>query len=266
MRTHISVLLGLVFLIVTPLQADTLGDLGDVAPVEGQPSGWHGIVGVAAVSLPEYTGAKDNETIGLPLIIVNWNDRFFFNVAKGGYWVTKSDSMRFGIGFKPRRGYESTDDPILTGMQDRDTSLEIGLLLRFNVGQGHVGVELYTDATDNSDGESAIIEYSVPVWRKGRRHEIRINAGAEYLSEDVVDYYYGVRSTEAIPFMRPTYVADGGAVNPFVTATGRWSLGSSRWSLITALKFTKRASDIKNSPIVQDDSESLVLIGAGYTF
>ncbi|MEL7060199.1 MAG: MipA/OmpV family protein, partial [Acidobacteriota bacterium] len=76
--------------------------------------------------------------------------------------------------------------------------------------------------------------------------------------DDLLDYYYGVRASEARPG-RPAYEASAGfspeiGIDAFYLSSGRWI-----WQ--AGLTWETFASEIEDSPIVED-SDSL----SGYTF
>ena len=82
-------------------------------------------------------------------------------------------------------------------------------------------------------------------------------------SEDMVDYYYGVRPGEAL-VGRPAY-SPGSAIIPEVSLLATHPVGE-RWEFFARAGHAWLPSEITNSPLVDQDGRLSVIVGLGYTF
>jgi outer membrane protein len=105
------------------------------------------------------------------------------------------------------------------------------------------------------------VAYAAPIVIE--RLFIKPSIGVSYISSNLADYYYGVKSSEARPG-RPSYdVGD----------TWGWSAGvvsnyriHENWLLMFLLEYEGFSDDVKDSPIVSEDGEFNLMLGAAWNF
>jgi outer membrane protein len=83
------------------------------------------------------------------------------------------------------------------------------------------------------------------------------------LSQDRVDYYYGVRESEATP-TRPAYTGEA-TWNLDVNVTAILNFGP-KWTLVALLNREGLGSGIKMSPIVERTSAYALVTSFSYNF
>lgn len=223
----------------------------------GARDGWS--LGVGAISSPEpYIGA-DDEILVIPVLSVT-RGRFSFRgigaAWKLGEWGNfEAEALlraRFG-------GFEEDDSPFLDGMEDRRFSADLGAELSWE--GGILGVRLVpaVDVLDRSGGAEVALELFTPIQLGPVRLEPR--AGAAWQSSDLVDYYYGVRPSEARPD-RPAY-RPGSTVNGTV---GLFALApvADRIVLQSFIRFERLGGEIEDSPIVADTGAVTALVAVSY--
>lgn len=110
--------------------------------------------------------------------------------AKIGNWSGVSLALRGQ--FALFDGYKGSDAPILNGMQDRRGAFWYGPALEWNSAFGKVSGDYLLGG---NKGERAKIEYgkAFPIGA----FSVEPHVGLEWLSGKYVDYYYGVRPSEA---------------------------------------------------------------------
>ncbi|NKF49660.1 MipA/OmpV family protein [Shewanella sp. WXL01] len=86
---------------------------------------------------------------------------------------------------------------------------------------------------------------------------------ATWKSEDLVDYYYGIRVTENT-FWHQQYRASS-AWNFGAELTARYLIAT-HWDALLALRYTKFAKAISDSPLLSDDYSSTYFVGMAYRF
>jgi len=238
------------------------GDLSTMPEMEGKSaSGWSGMLGLAALSAPEYVGGDDSEGAGLPVIIVDYNDRFYFKVNTLGVWLWKpNDSFRIGLAAKPRKGWESDDGDLLDGRSDRDDQTEFGVNFRWN--HEKLTVEgMFLSASDESEGSSALLKARYMFIQNS---DMALIGGVdiENLDEDIVDFYYGTDGTEVAG--TPVYEGDS-VTNTSVMLAVMYNINK-EWMAVGGVKATSLGDEISDSPIVEDDAYNVIFAGAVWKF
>lgn len=209
-----------------------------------------------------YLGADTRDDF-LPLYLYE-GERFFLRANEAGMRVWRDDTM--GVeAFVERRleGFPEDELPAsLEGMAYRNTGADLGA--RFYV-QGDAwrwDVSLRQDVSGESNGTEVRLGYAY-AW-KSDRWRLQPVAYASWRSADLNDYYYGVESFEARPD-RATYDA-GAGWNATLALYGQYRI-LQNWSLVGGAYATHVASEIRDSPITEDDSLRWgVMAGAVYDF
>ncbi len=215
--------------------------------------------GVVMTSKP-YKG-MDAKAYPIPLIMYK-SGRFFISGATAGYRLLAGESWTFDAVGKWRfDGYDEDDSDDLEGMGDRHMTVDIGGAFSVFGDWGTLKVTALKDALSEYDGEEMSVSYS----RTFQEDKLGITpfVGFSWLSNDLADYYYGVRSDET-KVGRPAYSA-GSGVNWFAGLGTDYKLDE-KWSLFAQFSYEWLNNEITDSPIVDDDYEISILAGAMYKF
>ncbi|WP_083492597.1 MipA/OmpV family protein [Cupriavidus sp. HPC(L)] len=154
-------------------------------------------------------------------------------------------------------GYEASDSGALEGMADRNARLWFGGAAIWHNPIANVSAEWLGSA----DGNRATLQVS----RGFQYGNFRLtpHVSAQWLSSQNVDYYYGVRASEA-RIGRPQYQGDS-TVN--FTAGLRVDYRLARHhGLFLDVSATRLGSGIKDSPIVDRSNMTTVQVGYLYRF
>lgn len=234
------------------------GRLADAAPTNA----WRGFVGAGIIALDH--PVAERKAFLLPLASVSYRDTFYLNIGKVGVWLIKSADRRarIGVALKARGGYDPEEIDGLAGMDERDTSAEAGVNGIWRTRPVTVSFGVYTDVSDKSNGNSALLGLSHP-FRLSERWSLIPSLGAEWLSTEVVDYYYGVKPSEAIS-NRPAYAGQS-SVNIRAALMAHYKL-TPAWSLFGGASVTRLGSGITDSPISVEDNVAAVFVGGGWRF
>ena len=226
-------------------------------------TGLHGLLGVLAALRQREIGTDRASTI-LPLVMLNYRDTLYWNGLSGGWWLTPAPTSgpRIGLAVRLRRGWDAGDDPILTGMADRDNSVEGGVNILWRTKPLHIGVGYFADLSDRSQGRSAYLRLSRRIAVSSRWQIVPVLA-LDWLNRDLVDYYYGVAVAEATP-NRPAYSGEGN-INARLGFTGTYRM-TQRWILVAGLNYTRLGAGITDSPLVSRASVVDVHAGFGARF
>lgn len=225
-------------------------------------SDWRGFLGAGVLGAQQTTG--DSRGFLMPVIAVSYKDVAYWQAARGGVWLLRSDdrSARAGIAVKVRRGYDPADFDGLAGMERRDGSLEAGVAGTWVTRAITVSAAYYTDISGTSDGDSASLTLAHP-FRLDERWRVTPSLSAEWLDTDVINYYYGVRLNEATA-TRPVY-AGRSAVNLRAGVAMHYTL-TRAWSLFAGLGYTQLGAGITDSPIAIHEGVTALHVGGGWRF
>lgn len=213
-----------------------------------------------------YRGYKDSKKWGaIPLVL--WEgERFFIRGVTAGWKVIDNEHWEIAPVIEYRnQGYDSSDADILRGMDDRDAGADAGAQVSWKNGPWGLRATTVGDISGASDGWEARGEFSYTHVSEDHRWIIRPSAALVYQSDDLVDYYYGVKQSEAIPLERPAYEADDGLIYRFQLATA-WNPGGSKLELIFGGRFDLQTSEYDNSPITDTELFWMGFVAAGYRF
>ncbi|MFD2165223.1 MipA/OmpV family protein [Thalassotalea euphylliae] len=251
MIRYITLALGLAS--ASAFAASTVGNMSAIPSTKADAKqGFHGQVGLGAASLPEYVGGDDNETVGVPLINVSYNDRFYFKYNKLGGWLFKSDNgFRAGGVITVHRGFDKDDVKVNAPLQDREDSIMAGINMAYSRGMFNAEVGFVNDISDESDGAKLYAQATYTLLAN-EKYSVSIMGKLESLDEDMAAYYY--RNDES-------------TVNATLGLIGTYKL-TDRWTLLGAVTGTSLGDEATEgtNTWVTEDSYTQALLGATYSF
>lgn len=236
------------------------GDDGQARPGAGP--GFALGIGLMSSQKP-YLGIDRDNTV-LPL--VRYENRWVRVMGPGvefklpGLALGGAQRLDFGLllGYD-FNGYKPGDAPILAGMDTRHAGLAAGARLGWRSGLADVGVRWLGDASGHHHGQR--LELGVEKNLRFGATMLEPRLKATWLDSKYVDYYYGVRPSEAI-VGRAAYTG-AATVNVELGARAVY-LFDRHHSVFTDLAVTRLGAAIKDSPLVGRTTENRV--GMGYMF
>jgi outer membrane protein len=202
----------------------------------------------------------DEGLIVAPLVRFE-GERFYLRGLRGGVVLHESGGFAFGPFLQFRGdGYDSADSDFLAGMDDRRFSLDGGFAASWRGDDfGQIEFSVATDVLDRSGGHEAELSYTALFDVGGWTFVPAV--AAKWQSEDLVDYYWGVRADEALPG-RPAYRADA-ALLPELSLLVTRRFGA--WTLYARVAHTWLPDEIADSPIVDGNGRTGVILGLGWS-
>ena len=227
--------------------------------------------GTWQVGLPAETSRSpfvgdQRKTEVLPLVNY-FGDRFSYlggeiqyrlGSANGGdtYLVGQVRSRQFYSGSS-----DFDDDLGIEGMRDRDSAFELGLGFKNQTTWGQYVLEGLFDTTSVHEGYELSLNYSYP--KQMGRWLIEPALGLQLQSGDLVDYYHGVRDSEAQADL-PAYEGDW-AINTLASLMAGYTINTQLLAIAGMEQITLDTS-ITDSPIVEEKHIRKVYLGLIYTF
>ncbi|OLQ77747.1 hypothetical protein BIT28_05285 [Photobacterium proteolyticum] len=189
-----------------------------------------------------------------------------FNIDLGGinyrFIGTDNDLVNMSAYFTAGgTGYDADDADVLKGMKDRKMSGDLGLNADFHLGLGTVSTFLQHDVTGAYKGFIGGAKY-FHVMNLGVADFVPF-AGVSYLSKDFVDYYYGVKASEATS-TRKAYKGD----SDFAFNVGYKLVVpvTDSIDITQSTAYTRLGSKISDSPIVDSANQWVVGATVAYHF
>lgn len=145
----------------------------------------------------------------------------------------------------------------IDSLADRDDAADAGFSLRWNRGDGELHLRAIADVTGTSEGYELSADY-VHRFRVGKTTLIP-GVGVQWLSDDLADYYYGVRSSETFS---GTPYQPGAAVIPRVSLTFARPLAG-KWRLQGLLQYRILPDELTDSPLLERDSDGVASLVIG---
>ncbi|HLS83694.1 MAG TPA: MipA/OmpV family protein [Arenimonas sp.] len=202
----------------------------------------------------------DRDPLLVPLLRFEGERAYLRGLRAGWRLVDTGDFELAGLAQARINGYQAKDSPALAGMADRDDSLDLGLAATWVTPIGGVELALLQDALDRSGGHEASLTWAVTFRRGGWGFLPALTL--HWQDADLVDYYYGVRPGEALPG-RPAYRGRAALV-PELSLILERPLNP-QWRLYARFGHRRYPDAIADSPIIERDHASSVMIGLGWS-
>lgn len=217
----------------------------------------------AAAGTSLYKGADDEV---LPLPVASF-DSERLHVGLDGLAVT---ALTFGdaVAIKALAGYQAKpfsqkDSDMLRGLHSRKASIDAGVGIDYMSPLGAISLTYKTSVNDAYDGGSVDLAYT---WQMEQdRWRLGAGAGVTWQSADLVEYYVGVRQSEARANRRA--YDPKSAFLPHASLSAGYALTSSKtWWLNAGVEVTKLSKEYTDSPIVDADAMVSGMLGITYSF
>jgi outer membrane protein len=237
-------------------------------PGKDEPEGSSWGLGLGVVSGQKAYKGTDRETRALPML--SYENRYVklsgpnLELKLPGLELSDSQRLNFGVVTKlfGGGGYEASDSPALAGMAERKSSVWAGAKVEWENDVADVKLELLGDASGKSKGQRVVLGLERK-WMLSPKLMLVPQVGVEWVDKKYVDYYYGVRASEATAG-RAAYVGKA-TVNPEISLTGIYRFDKQQ-SLMLNVGVKSLGKEIKNSPIVGRSTENRVMLGYMYRF
>jgi len=223
------------------------------------------IIGTGAVSYNNIYAGENRESSGLLNFTYN-GDTFFAKDGSLNLHLLKFEQYSLGLTvngdnsfLSDRDDYE--DNPMLSGLIERDNTVEGGFYLFHTTKAGRFKFRLLTDLANKHNGETASLSYTFAL--KSGDWYINPSLGMNWISADKVNHHFGVSASESTA-TRAAYTGSS-ALNYFVGISARYEITDHiDIKLNTGINFLD--SSIKNSSIVDDDKGYFSGVSFNYNF
>lgn len=220
-------------------------------------------IGLGAVTSQSIYVGTDDQTDFVPLINLE-QGQFYVRGMEAGYRVIENRNFNLytaiagdTLTLTGKRG----DSSRLKDMGDVDSGVNLKLGGELYTGFGILGTSIAQDISDEHDGSELSFSLAIPVKAAGI--PLRYTAYANWMSEDLVNHYFGVSESEAKPG-RAAYNTDAGW-RYGIQVMGEYPL-TEQLSLTGGVTAEWYSDEVSNSSIVEDDRRLSAIAGLTYTF
>jgi outer membrane protein len=221
----------------------------------GPPRGWSAGAGLVLRDTA-YVGA-DGEQQLLPLLQYE-GERWRWRGLRVDWTIVDGDTGRWSVLAQARMDSVKADEVVgFPELRARERSVDVGLAYQRGLGSMQLEIAALTDALDRSGGQELAARLQWPI--AAGRGRITPELGLRWWSSRLADYYYGVDADE---------FGDGGVstYRPGASTLLELGVGSvyplgTHWSLAGNLRWRVLPDALRDSPLVDGDGETSVLIG-----
>lgn len=226
-------------------------------------------LGLQVISVPEYSGADENETVVMPSIqaflALSESVAVFMEDAVLGVNLALGEKLNIGTLASYRFGRDASDSDALKGMDDVDDATELGAYISYQFTDS-LSVDLVSlyDVSDVHKGSTSdiTINFIYPVMDTGLT--LGSSVGASYGSKEFNTTYYGVKANEVALSRAETSIDKG-----VYAYNGNVTLSYQLTPHITfegAVFVVELVDDVADSPIVKETTQVIPAMRVSYQF
>ena len=228
-------------------------------PTESRGGEWGLGVGIAGQQPPQV--GTDSQVVLLPFPSYQ-GERLSMDFGSVAYAVAKSERIRFAIEGQLRfDGYDPGESEALTGLEERDVTLDAGFSISAGDDWGVASLKVMADALGVHNGYEISASYHYPI--QFERWTLGPGITAKWPSAELVEYYYGVRVGEA-RVDRPAYSGKS-VMNASAAINASYKLAIN-WEILGGAEYTHLGDGITDSPIIAKDHEVVMYSAIVYRF
>jgi outer membrane protein len=224
-----------------------------VSAEEPVPTQWRVGVGARAAWVPEFPGSDSGEMIALPVFDIS-HGRFLLNSDGLGFRLVHSEGLSVTASLAAdlsRR--EESDDSRLAGIGDVDRTAVAVLKGAYRVDRWQIAVALLEDLANEGHGTSAELSLQRGV-RLTPRLSLQSGVAARWIDDEHAATFFGVNAEQSERSGLPIHFVGDGIADIRVFLRASYALDR-RWILSTGGTWARLQGDVRDSPIVADDTQ-----------
>lgn len=263
-KTPLFLLTGLLCAASCLSAAHAADNRGADRKADDRPDEYHWGLGIGfGIKKSPYRGVKNDITV-LPLLSYeNHYIRFFGDTLD--VKLPSAGPFDFSLRSKVsafRSTYKASDSSYLAGMDDRKDGFMVGGAATWRTFLGKASLEYLRDISGHSKGSQLKFDFEHS-FHYGERFELAPHFGIAREDSKYVNYYFGVKATQATASRRE-YFGKSSTVTSFGVRFG-YAINA-RQRLLLDISDERWGSGITNSPIVGRSSTPTLRMGYLYRF
>lgn len=210
---------------------------------------------------------SDEKNLGFVVPNVEYRgEKLFLKEGALGYNLYRQEQLSAGILLTGNGSFladhdDYDDNPKLRGLKERDATLDAGFYVQHTTPMGRLKFTVLDGLTGEHGGQSADVNYMFDF----SVDKLSINpvVGANWMSADEVDHFFGVSEAEATSD-RAAYRGKNSA-NLYAGVRGRYEI-SPQWDVSMGATYIRLGSGIADSSIIDENKVVVASVGGNYNF
>lgn len=236
-------------------------------------SPWEVSLGLGALHQPTYAGSPNRRTTAVPLGGATYRHERFGEFAfdhRGLSWTAfRHAGWQFGAVLGADGGRKDSDpsgpvelgDARLAGMGEIEASAEFGVF----AGYGPLTLQVQRGlGSDGHQGWRAALAVEHPIMLS-QRAGLSLGASVHWADERYLQSYFGVNTAQAAATDFRLYTPKAGLHAADLSVGLEYQL-SARWSVQSALVWTRLLEQAADSPLVEREGDASAVLGLVYRF
>jgi outer membrane scaffolding protein for murein synthesis (MipA/OmpV family) len=268
MRNHalkfVSIMAGIM---LYGLHSHTYAQMFNAVQLHAAPPGRDGgLAGIAALTMPQYQGAKETRKLIVPVLDYQWANGWFAGASNGiGYNFSKNASLDFGARLTADIGRKESRSTALRGMGEIKEKAELGAF--FNVNPNH-NISLTSSARYGSGGDSKgfVVDLGISlVEMPNAKLRVGAGAGVSLANQNYMQSFFGVTKLQAQRSQHAEFKPKAGLRDTHITAFISYMFNP-RSALTLLVSSDRLAGDAKLSPISKTIRSNSGVLALSYHF
>lgn len=249
-------------------------DLRLFRPIEGVGAGsasyskkLSGTFAAGVIDGPDYLGSKTTETRFLPVIDLEFKQRFFISTQRGiGFYALRDNRFALAVMLNEDWGRKESDNPHLRGLGNINPSTQIGAALTWRILPWlNWDVDAY-QAIFGRGREGSFGDIGFSTQNQVNSYIVlRTNADIRWANNSYIHDVYGVDAAQAARSGLRQYNASSGLVSYQLGGALDFAL-SRHWFFTPTVRYVRLMNSAADSPITQDKSQFFGGAYFGYKF
>ncbi len=243
-----------------PLESGAAGSAGK----ERQ---WSGTLGAGLMTAPEYLGASDNEFRFLPVVDIEYKQRYFISTQRGlGFYFFRDNRFALATMVNMDWGRDESDNARLTGLGDLDPSAQLGVDIKWQINKWLSFDTSAYQAISPGGHEGAYGDIGFGTrFPVAKNFTLRANTGVRWASDTYMSNMYGVNAQQSTASGLAQFNPDSTLMAWQFGAALDFAMGNG-WVASPMFRYVGLLGDAKNSPVTADDGQYYAGVFLGYRF
>jgi outer membrane scaffolding protein for murein synthesis (MipA/OmpV family) len=232
-----------------------------------QSDDWNIVVGVGLGTTPKYQGSKSTRVVSVPLIDITYKNKYFLNSSRGlGANFIQIPNFDFGLSVRYnviKRNVK--DNANFAGLGDLKGSVEAVAFMKYKSGQFTFDAEISQGL--NKRGHNGIHIDLMPAYTfvSGQNILYKIGPVLTYGNAKYLQNIYGVNDVQAVASIYNRHTLMSG-FESFAVQSSLFYWIDRHWKFNLSAKYSRFIGDVKNSPLLEKNSQISAVIGILYRF
>ena len=233
--------------------------------VERTPKTWNVFLGAVVASTNTYEGSESRRVHGAPFFLIAYRDELFLGPLGLSWKAIDWNGFRAGPVLGLMGGRRQDLSPHLFGLGDISSSVAVGFFANYRLDQFQLSTNFRQAVTHTGNGWLGLVQLDYRTALIAHRAGFFIGPEAQFASAKYEQTFFGVTGAQSVDSGLPQFTPPGGLKDYGVHAgiTYVWT----RHVVMRVFVDEKwLGNDIKDSPIVLRNTETLVGVAAAYHF